>query len=484
MKFQKTHFLLGVLSMFSLICGSDKMVFAQDAKSEGEFQALLKRLDSAEKRIQELESSRPMLPANSSGSKANGKVRVIGSEEFANSESSNMLEFADSPKFYADYDGGFMIRPYDKEANPFELKINGRMQFRYQGFHRNIRTFNNLGGAVPVEHRNDFEIERGRLVFSGIFYDPKLHFFLNLDGDTDDNHRVVFHDFWINYAFSDAFDLHVGKAFVPGSREWLNGSTRTHLADRSLATTFFRPDRSLGVWATGHTSNGTFYRFMVGNGFNTSDLERTGFQIDNRLFFAGSMWWEPWGKYGKGAADLKGHESPVIRFGHSFAFGEQDPVNGGVTTEEKKDVRLTDGTRLTDAGVDEFDLYLQSIDFAIKYRGWSLNSEFYFRWLNDLQSNGAFSHSSLFQHGFTTDFGYMICPEKLELVGRISQVDGFFKDSWEYAGGLNWYLNGTHKQKVTFDVTKLDGSPASNSGPGFEIGMDGWFYRLQFQSAF
>ena len=113
-----------------------------------------------------------------------------------------------------------------------------------------------------------------------------------------------------------------------------------------------------------------------------------------------------------------------------------------------------------------------------------MNSEFYFRWLNNLQSNGTFGHSNLYQDGFTADLGYMICPKKLEIVSRVGLVDGIYKDSWEYAAGVNWYLNGTHNHKLTFDVTKLDGSPVNSSGPGYQIGMDGWFYRIQYQAAF
>ena len=52
--------------------------------------------------------------------------------------------------------------------------------------------------------------------------------------DTDDNHRAVAQDFWFNYRFNDLVDLHVGKAFVPGSREWLDGALKMRLGDRSL----------------------------------------------------------------------------------------------------------------------------------------------------------------------------------------------------------------------------------------------------------
>ena len=388
--------------------------------------------------------------------------------------------------FYSDYDSGFVIRPYDKEKTPFELKVNGRLQFRGVGFARNFGTFTTIGGPVTVQNRNDFELERARLMFSGFVYDPNLQFYLNFDGDTDDNHRAVYHDFWFNYVFSPALNVFAGKVFVPGSRSWLDGSTRTHLIDRSMGTTFFRPDRSVGIWAIGEIAEGLYYRAMVGNGFNTTDLRRSGFQIDDNLFYSATMWWEPLGKFGKGYADLEWHECPVIRVGHSFSYGRNEPNDAGAPILEQMPVRLSDGTRLVDSatGVNQFDLYLYAVDFAWKRRGWSFNAEYYFRWLQSIRSGGAFPHTKLYQDGFYADAGYMLVEKRLEVVGRVSLVDGLFKDSWEYAAGINCYVNGTHKNKLSFDVAVLDGSPTANSSPNYEIGMDGLLYRMQWQIAF
>ncbi|GAB4147719.1 MAG: porin [Planctomycetaceae bacterium] len=449
---------------------------------ETDVQMLSRRLQAAEARLRQLETS-TTVPTSVSSDVLNTATSRFTSE----------CKDCEPLNFYVDYDGGFSIKPYDKRKTPFGLKINGRMQFRWQGFKRDRKTFTNLSGTTNVESRNDFEIERGRLEFGGFMYDENLQFYINLDADTDDNHRVIFHDFWVNYVFNKALNVHVGKAFVPGSRSWLDGSTRTHLADRSMATTFFRPDRSLGIWATGEIDEGVFYRAMLSNGFETTDLERGGFQIDDQFFYSGSMWWEPLGDFGKGYADLQDHQCAVIRFGHSFAFGSMEPTNAtGATRAEQRPFRISDGSRIITPGlfapgvtVNEFDLYLYAIDFALKYRGFSVNAEYYFRWLQDFSTTGgAIPFSKIDSNGFYVDVGYMLMKKKLELVGRISQVDGFFGDFWEYAAGINWYINGTHKNKLTLDMAVLNGVPTSNSGPGYEVGMNGIFYRAQWQIAF
>ena len=63
-------------------------------------------------------------------------------------------------------------------------------------------------------------------------------------------------------------------------------------------------------------------------------------------------------------------------------------------------------------------------------------------------------------------------------------MNGALNDSWEYAAGINWFLRG-HANRFTFDVTRLAGNiPAENSGPGYQVGMDGVMVRTQWQIAF
>ena len=399
------------------------------------------------------------------------------------------------PPYYVDYDQGLVLRPRDPQTTPFELRVQARLQFRYTGFKRDQATFSNQGdgnrgGPIRIGNRNDFEIERGRLIFKGFMFDPNLKYFINLDTDTDENHRFVVHDFWVYYEFSEAFSLNVGKAMVPGCRDWLNVAPLTHLADRSMATAFFRPSRTIGVWAKGRLAEDTHYHTMVGNGFNTTD--RTPDEVDNRFVYSLSTWWEPLGDLGVGQADLSFHEEPALRLGHSITYSSQTGDEDGVPRGEQNFARLSDGTRLVTSGalapgatVNEFDIYLYAIDAALKYRGFSINTEYFLRWLNEFGTTGGpVPQNELFDHGFYADVGWFVMPKKLELVGRISQVDGAFREAWEYAGGVNYFIEPTHFHKITFDVAVLDGCPVTDSGPNYVVGQDGVMFRLQYQVQF
>lgn len=394
--------------------------------------------------------------------------------------------------FQVGYDKGFVIQPVDREKTPFRLRITGRMQFRHTAFVRDEKHYtDNAGNVIRVDKRNDFEIERGRLTFDGFALDPKLGYFINFDFDTDDEHDVVIHDFWVYYLFNDAFILYAGKAFVPGSREWLMGSTTTRFADRSLATTFFRPDRSLGIWLIGEPINSLYYRTMLANGFNTTDL--TVDDIDTNFTWASSVWWDVFDNWGGGWSDLEGHTSPAVQAGTSFTLGRQSGKDGqGQPRAEQNFVRLSDGTRLVATGalapgvtVDEFDIYLYAVDLAAKYMGFSLNGEYYFRWIEDLGADGPLPRDGFFDHGFYIEGGYMLIAKTLELNARTSQIFGEYGDlGAEYGGGINWFINGAHNWKLSFDCTRVVDSPAQNSAPGYNVGDDGVLLRTQLQVGF
>ena len=148
-------------------------------------------------------------------------------------------------KFFADYDKGFAILPYDKKKNPFNLRINGWIQFRHHGFARDVEQWtDNANVTRPVRNRNAFDIERARIYFKGNALDERLSYFYHLDGDTDGRHGVDFFDYWWAWKFNDRFRVQFGKRKVTAGRQWLLGARRTRFIDRPIANDFFRPDRT------------------------------------------------------------------------------------------------------------------------------------------------------------------------------------------------------------------------------------------------
>lgn len=398
----------------------------------------------------------------------------------------------DFESFKVGYEKGFVLEGGQAEENTaFLMRINARIQFRYTLFDRTKDEWiDGTGQARPIQNRSEFEVERARLTFSGYAISPKLQYFINLDGDTDDNHRIVLHDMWFNYEFNRYFDLHIGKAMIPGSRDWLNGSTRTRFVDRSLTTTFFRPDRSVGMFTTGEPLDNWYYEVMVANGIATSDLEFG--DVDKNFAYSMTTFWDPWGNYGKGYVDLEWHEDLAALVGTSFTYAQvQGRDVAGLPVEEFFALRLANGSLVVQEGlfapdvtVSNLDFYLWAIDGAVKWKGFSANTELFYRWLNDLKGNGPVPVSTIYNYGLYYEMGYMFIPERFDFNVRTSQILGDFGYAAEYAGGFNYYVLGTQNIKLATDLTRVVNSPTSNSGPNYRPGDDGWMWRVQMQVAF
>lgn len=395
------------------------------------------------------------------------------------------------PCFDVGYDKGIYIDVCDDKCRSFKLNVNGRIQFRYAGFSRDVTSYtDNAGVTIPVRNRGRFDIERARLILSGHALNEDWTYFLQLDGDTDRGSQVVFFDYWWAYRFTESLKVRAGKAKVPGTRQWILSAFKTRLVDRPLSTDFFRPTRTQGVWADGKFGDSVHYEVMLGNGFRTAELDPQ--EVNNKFAVASSIYWDPWGDYGPQIVDFDCLDSPVARLGTSFVYSKQSGLdNAGDPTRESAFARLSDGTILTNTGalapgvtVNEYDITLISLDAAAKYRGWSFDAEYYLRWLEDLRADGALPLNELFQYGFYVEGGCFIVPKTFDFNVRYSQVRGEFGDSNEYAFGFGYYPQQSVNVKMTLDATWLDGAPTSVRGSDIIVGDDGMLIRAQLQAFF
>lgn len=410
--------------------------------------------------------------------------------ETASAVAESPSQWIEPARLNVGYDRGFFIDSTDNDA--FRLKINLQNQFRYFGFGRTEREWVDATGATNrTPNRNDFEINRGRLIFSGHAIEPDLNYYVNLDYASLGDDRVTVLLAWLNYRFHRGFDLYFGKGKVPGGREWLLTSMYTMSPDRSLATTFFRPSITTGVWARGEPLEQLYYQAMVGNGFNTTSA---GFRdLDTNFVYSANTWWEPLGEFGGLYSDLSFHEVLAVRAGASLTTSRQSATQFDSQSPEETFIRLSDGTDLTKVGaltpgvqVTDYSLYLATVDAATKYRGVSLSGEYFLRWLTDISGDGpiAKERRDLFDHGFHVQAGVFVVPKLVELFARSSAVFGPFGNGGEYAGGFNVFFRETENWRFTFDVTRVIDSPAEQIRTGYEAGATGVLVRGQLQVIF
>ena len=383
------------------------------------------------------------------------------------------------------YDNGWTLRPIDPDRTPYELTISLHNQFRYTGFDTDAPFYTNAAGqTVPTPSRSDFDINRGRLVFSGYAIDRRLEFYANVDYNSVSDQQIQMLMAWIRHPLDPAFNIAYGLGKVPGTWEWLESSRYTLGAERSLATTFFRPSMTAGIWADGEPLPGLHYRVLSGDGFNT--FARNAAELDTNLAYSGMVYWEPWGDFGLGYSDLENHSRAVDRLGHALTWSRQDADPTGEPGPEQTVVRLSDGTRLVVPGalapgvtVNHFDLALYAIHAGIKWQGCSLSGECFFRWLRDIAGTGPVPRDSIYDHGFYAQAGTFVLPQSLELFARGSVVNGPFGNGSELGGGLNWYVVGTRNWRFTADLARINDSPAQQDRTGFLAGASGLLGRVQ-----
>lgn len=396
------------------------------------------------------------------------------------------------PAFEAGYDNGFTIASKDPEDTPFSLKINSQNVFRLNEFARDEDFWiDSAGNQNQINDSNSFQIPRGRLIFSGNALLPDLTYLLNIDYNSVTSNPIGFRAYELGYRFSRGFAIHVGQSKVPGTREWLeSGFAPLEGPDRTMATTFFRPSLSQGVWISGEPLDGLHYIAMMSNGFNTLNVSPS--QLTNRFCWSSSTWWEPWGEFGRGYADLENHQEPVMRLGACYTFalgGGSQSDSGGV---ENSSIRLSDGTLITQTGafapgvtLQSYDISLATVDLAFKYRGCSLSTEFFAQNLSSLEGNGPLPLSSTQAYGGFLQGGWFLRPQEVEIYARESFVTGDYGSGTESAGGVNWFLiPGQSNLRFTFDTAWLESSPASQNRTGFVAGQTGLLIRTQITATY
>lgn len=392
----------------------------------------------------------------------------------------------------ADRQGQLVIARHPDGPTPFELRADLFSQVRYTNFARQTDYWIDSAGQIqPVRTFDSLELNRNFIQLSGYAIDPRLQFTANLFSSTSINSTVYLG--WINYQFDKAFDLRIGNWLVPGTREWYESFRYTLGADRLMATTFFRPNISPGIWAQGQPIENLYYVAMLANSLNrfNQGVERIG----SAIAFGGTLWWEPQGPFGPGPSDIEYHAALGSRIGTNVAFShEPNQGFGSVETGNPEDtiLRLSDGTPLFRPGalapgveLRSANVNLWTIDGAIKYRGFGLSAEYFFRWLDHFNfQGGQLPMESVFDHGGLLQGGYFVMPGRFEGFARTSFVSGMFGGGYEVGGGVNWYIRGTRDWRMTFEVLSINRSPAQNLLTGYRAGESGTLYQLQLFTDF
>ena len=394
------------------------------------------------------------------------------------------------------YQDGVVIYQNSDEAKvPFLLKFNINSQIRYLNSVNSPTTFtDHLGNVREVHTRNDITVNRAMFILGGYMFSKKLQYSMTVWTSAGAASIVIAGN--IGWRFSKALTITGGYTGVPGSRSLVATFPFFQTIDRSMADNFFRPGFTQGVWANGEPVKHLNYLVFLGNGLNTLNI--TANKIDTSLLFSGSVWWEPLGAFsepGKSRQmydDYFASSKARIRLGTSFTRSREDRFSDtDQSSPDNTSIYNSDGVLAFSTGafapnvtVQKATYKMWAIDGGLKKSGFSVNGQYFMRWLGNFEADGPMPLASTFDHGFELSTGKFVLPKKLLLYARGSKVFGQFANPYEYGGGFKWYFLPTERLWMTGEVMRIFKAPYGGAFTPYTAGMNGWVPMLQTVLAF
>ena len=443
------------------------------------------------------------------------------------------------PSFRAWYDRGFNLSMND---NAFLLKIRGFIQMRYTQRFRNdawrnpgeAKNFPELLGVFgdyrAQRSENDssqFNMRRVRLMFMGHLFTPDLKYFIQLAGETAENAQnpgsvqvldatvISTHIPWLN--------IQAGQYKVYFNRAQINNATSMQFAERAMVMDAFTANglnrRDIGLTIMNdeelYPVNYYFGVFNgLGPGFNrfgsfsseqpTADC--AGGQVSgtssgcttaaqrnlnanlrsdvSQLMYAARLNWNILGHPGYAEGDMVYSETPQLAVGGAYAYNPSvntSTDNGFIGTDlanlnvRRQLATFGNGRQL---GWGTLDYSTYAFDLVYKYRGFSLQAEWYWKNINRHQKGQPFLGPTTPQTGFPStglggvapgllgnatgwyvQSGYFLIPRKLQLAGRYAWWDPDTKAAGDLIkqvdGAMTYYFSGTYDHQITIQYSNI-----------------------------
>jgi hypothetical protein len=193
------------------------------------------------------------------------------------------------------------------------------------------------------------------------------------------------------------------------------------------------------------------------------------------------MTWLPTtGEFGPRGAfgDYERHEKLATRFNLAYTFSPEERQTPIGTPSTNTTLRLADSLNVFDTGalangvtVERVHYKLFSASAGMKYRGFWLQGEGYYRTLDHFVADGPLPVSTVRNTGFYVQAADMIVPNRFELYASTSYVLGQYANHpHEFIVGANYYPWDTRNLRLNLQVINVSHSPVSSTF-GFYIGQ-------------
>jgi len=127
---------------------------------------------------------------------------------------------------------------------------------------------------------------------------------------------------------------------------------------------------------------------------------------------------------------------------------------------------------------------MTSFDVGIKYKGLSLEAEYYTRWLNNFQGTNVGSIAPITDTGYQVQSSGMLVKKYLQGYLSGSQIFGDYGDSSEIRAGANWYFMGVRGLRVNGEWIKVNKSPVGYTAFPMPVGANGHVFHFNLEMNF
>jgi hypothetical protein len=218
--------------------------------------------------------------------------------------------------------------------------------------------------------------------------------------------------------------------------------------------------------------------------------------LDKRLnTVSGVVAWMPTtGEFGPQGAfgDYENHKKLATRIGLHFTRSNEN-FQGQANTDqfENVQIRLSDGSiiftpdlfgpgiRVTDARYQ-----MASVDGGLKYRGFALEGEHYWRGVNEFVGPGTAGLRPLWDHGFQLQASAMAVQRRLQMYVSHSKVFGQFGNPWDTRLGANVFPFPSRGVRWNTELLWLRKSPVGALSLPYPVGGNGLVMYSSFEVNF
>lgn len=440
--------------------------------------------------------------------------------------------YALAPSFNGWYDRGFNLSMNDNAFYlkiRFRAQMRFTQRFRNEAW-RNpgdaknypelLGVFGDYRAARADSEQSQFNLRRARMYFMGHLFDPDFKYYIQFRAETAENAQapgslglfdLVFtstHNPWLN--------VQVGQYKVFFNRAQINSTASMQFAERALVMDAFTASgldrRDIGITIMNDEElypvnyylgvfNGagpSFNRFgsfeseeiiqncpggaTGGNPFpspagcptNQRNLNANPRFDLNKLMLTARLQWNVMGRPGYGEGDLAYSETPQMAIGGGYSYNPSINTASNnsfigidlANLNFRRQVAAFGNGRQLGWGIIDYSTW--AVDGIFKYRGFSLQSEFYFKnvILHDkglpcmntactLTAPGRIGNAL----GWYVQSGYYLIPRKLEVAARYAYWDPDTRAADDLVHqtdvSLNWFLNGTYDHQIMVTYSNI-----------------------------